>query len=131
MLINFVVVFAISSSWTDKADESQEVEWIEEIPDDSTEVVQEVATQTETFPDIKFQPIETPQEKKPTTESKTEGEKEKSSDDSVGKLKVLSKVLPRDVVAELMSGGTISEGRVLKAGKVVLTDYDWHGEQQK
>ena len=145
VLLNFVVVFAISLSWTNKADEPQaeelqEVEWVEEIPNDSAEVetVQEVATPIETFPEIKFPPIEipappeptlteptpplaeAPQEKKPATENKTEGKKEKPADDSVGKLKVLSKVLPRDIVAELMSSGTISEGRALKVGKVVL-----------
>ena len=142
VLLNFVVVFAISSSWTNKADESQveelqEVELVEEIPDDSTKVIQKVPTPTETFPEIKFPPIEipappaptltepnpppaeTPQEKKPATENKTVENKTES--DSVGKLKVLSKVLPRDIVAELMSAGTILEGRALKAGKVVLS----------
>ena len=150
VLLNFVVVFAISLSWTNKADEPQaeelqEVEWVEEIPDDSTRAESaEIPESVETFPEIKFPPIEipappeptlteptptpaeTPQEKKPATENKpvenkTEGEKEKPADDSVGKLKVLSKVLPRDIVAELMSSGTISERRALKAGKVVLS----------
>ena len=148
-LLNFVVVFAISLSWTNKADEPQaeelqEVEWVEEIPDDSTRAESaEIPESVETFPEIKFPPIEIPappeptlteptpppaeipQEKKFATENKpvenkTGGEKEKPADDSVGKLKVLSKVLPRDIVAELMSSGTISEGRALKAGKVVL-----------
>ena len=115
VLINFIAICAISLIWTDKADDHeekfQEIEWIEEIPDDSTEIQ---PVQKETFPEIKFPPIEipappeptlteptpppieTPQEKKPATENKpvenkTEGKKEQSADDSVGKLKVLSK----------------------------------------
>lgn len=143
VLINFIAVFAISSSRTNtkvepQTEELQEVEWVEEIPDDSTRVESaEIPEPVETFPEIKFPPIEipalpeptltettpppveTPQKKNPTTENKPV-ENKKPVDDSVGKLKVLSKVLPRDIVAELMSSGTISEGRALKSGKVVL-----------
>ena len=124
VLINFIAIFVISTSWTNTAteheEELQEVELIEEIP-----------KSVETFPEIKFPPIlteqtpppiETPQEKifsveNKIVENKSEGEKEKFSDDSVGKLKVL----PRDIIAELMSSENFSKGNELKVGKVILS----------
>lgn len=146
LLFHIIIVSAISASWkmpaVDLEDELQEIEWYEE-PAESSEIAQEVSAPAEIFPEIDFPPIEIPKIPEPTliepepqlveaktevtaateskpAETKAEGEKEKSDDDSTGKLKVISKVLPRDIVAELVSSGVIAGGRALKAGKVVL-----------
>ncbi len=140
IVINLGAVFVVSSTWTGSAaevkeDNLQEIEWFEDTTD-AAEAVQEISAPAETFPEIVFPPIEIPAIPQPilhetppesvtpapqkTSTDKPVAPKTNSDDDSKFKLKVISKVLPRDVIAELMSAGTIAESRALKAGKVVL-----------
>ena len=126
----------------------EELEWVEvEIAEtnsiDNSEV--EIPEVTETFPEIEFPKIEMPPTPEPVveetpppektvdtptksdtksdkTETESEGETEKtdSAEDLANKLKVLTKVFPKDIFAVLISNGTIKERPILNGGKIVL-----------
>ena len=120
------------------AEDLQEIEWVEVDFNDSPQVEDlesEIPEVAEVFPDIEFPPIEIPQPPEPAVteseppqvespkpvaaESKAEGEK-KSDEDDRGKIKVLTKVFPKDVVGQLIAAGILKERPVLKSGKIVI-----------
>ena len=140
--IFFVGLFAcgkFSLSQTEKADEVEELEWIEVEVSDGEEIAEsepEIPEVAETFPEIQMPPIEIPQTPEPAVteppppETKTvatnSGEnadnshKAKSDEDTRGKLIVLTKVFPKDVVQTLINSGLIKERPILNSGKVVI-----------
>ena len=141
--IFFVGLFAcgkFSFLHTEKVDEVEELEWIEVEVDDGekiSEVEPEIPDVAETFPEIEMPPIEIPQTPEPAVteppppetkpaENKNSGEKTdtapkaKTEDDKRGKLIVLTKVFPKDVVQTLINSGLIKERPILNSGKVVI-----------
>lgn len=113
----------------------QEIEWVEVENNSAEEIAQDLSQPAENFPEIEFFPIEIPATPEPTlqepikpvespktaqVEKKSEVEEKISDNDSADKLKVLSKVLPRDILEELISTGAISERRELQGEKIIL-----------
>ena len=137
VLINFFAVFVISFGWKNltpevEVDNLQKIEWFEETSDNA-EIAKEISEPEETFPEIKFPPIEIPstpenflpitfsETSPPPQEKNSSSENEiKTSDNPQEKLKVISKVFPRDVAAELQGVGTFSESLTLKSEKIIL-----------
>jgi len=133
--IFFVGLFAcgkFSSPKTEKASEIEELEWIEVEVDDGEEIAEsepEIPDVVETFPEINFPPIEIsktpkpeikPVENKNFVEPQNNSKKIETAEDSRDKLKVITKVFPKDVVQTLINSGLIKERPILNSGKVVI-----------
>ena len=140
--IFFVGLYAcgkFSLPHAEKIDEVEELEWIEVEVDSGEEIAEaemEIPDVAETFPEINFPPIEIPETPEPAVteppplETKTvatnssektdTAPKAKTEDDKRGKLIVLTKVFPKDVVQTLINSGLIKERPILNSGKVVI-----------
>lgn len=162
IIFHVVILFAVSSAWSNmkaepKEQEVQETEWVDVEVAEKSPAVEEVTPVEEILPEdsppaFEFPPIEIPpipepvvkeepppepvkppveqpkppveqpkpEENKPPAEKNKPSEEEKPDDDSKGKLKVLTKVFPKDVVNQLIESGIVKERPILNGGKIVL-----------
>ena len=134
--IFFAVIFACgkfsSLLQTEKVDEVEELEWIEvEVSDDENISENEITIPevAETFPEIEMPPLEIPKisepeiksvENKNFVEPQNTSNKTETAEDPRDKLKVVTKVFPKDVVQTLINSGLIKERPILNSGKVVI-----------
>ena len=133
--IFFAGIFAcgkFSFPQTEKIDEIEELEWIEVEVDSGEEIAEaemEIPDVAETFPEINFPPIEIPQtpepeikpvENKKFVEPQNTSKKIEPAKDPRDKLKVVTKVFPKDVVQTLINSSLIKERPILNSGKVVI-----------
>ena len=147
-LLHFILIAVISIltggifSAPPEENELEELEWVEVEMDESlamNDVVQEVPEVEETFskielppipeptltePKIETPPVETPpqpQQTEKSAESEKKSDADKPADDNLAnKLKVLTKVFPKDIFESLIAAGIIKERPFLRSGKVVI-----------
>ena len=124
---------------TEKVDDIEELEWVEVEVDSGEEIAEsepEIPNVAEIFPEIEIPPIEIPPPPEPAVteppppetkavatnsgENTDDSQKAKSDEDKRGKLIVLTKVFPKDVVPTLISSGAINERPILNSGKIVI-----------
>ena len=117
---------------TEKAPEIEELEWIEVEVDSGEEIAEvepEIPEASETFPEIEMSPIEIPEtlepeikpvENKNFVEPQNNSKKTESVENPRDKLKVVTKVFPKDVVQTLINSGLINERPILNSGKLVI-----------
>lgn len=148
MLFNVIAIFFMTSNLFSSAQEVeeepelQEISWVE-VPAAESTAPPQPQPEIQTFPEIKYSPLEIPKLElpklpdpptpiaepvEPPEEVAQPAEKnsvepappEQKPAEMHGVLKVLVKVYPKDLLEQLIASGTITERTAINSGKIVL-----------